>query len=331
MPSLPFTTFGAGLEIGGALGGKHDRHWPPIPIKDLHVDRTHWQTDLGPAAKALVEKIASATGTLYGPLGTILQAAADVSADKIRAEGETDIELARRRGLLRLAAEETKKQANLDAVYGKTFQICLESGVGSATIEQMIDDWIVFHSEKARLVSDPEMQTLWARVMAVEAKVPGSFSKRTLETLSVLEKTEAHLFTSVCRFIVRHGSEAFPVILYAKHLSGLPDVYTDLGIDHDTLLHLATIGLVHYNSLIYKGEWRYFEPALEVEYFNDRRTFLLSEVDGSYSIEYGVVHLTHVGHQLAKIAGAEPVEGFFDFLEAEWAKAGISRQLKPKR
>ena len=49
------------------------------------------KTDFGPAVKAFVEKIASATGTLYRPLGTILQAAADVSADKIKAEGETEV------------------------------------------------------------------------------------------------------------------------------------------------------------------------------------------------------------------------------------------------
>ena len=110
-------------------------------------------------------------------------------------EGETDVELVRRRGLQRLAAEETKKQINLEAIYGKTFRICPESEVGSATIEQMDDDWIVSHSEKARLVSDKEMQILWARILASEAEVPGSFSKRTLEVLSVLEKTEAHLFT----------------------------------------------------------------------------------------------------------------------------------------
>jgi hypothetical protein len=152
------------------------------------------KTDLGPAAKALVEKIACATGTLYAPLGTFLEAAADVSAAKIKAEGETEIELVRRRGLQRLAAEETRKQINLEAIYGKTFQICLESGVGSATIEQMDDDWIVSHSEKARLVSDTYMQTLWARILASEAEVPGSFSRRTLEMLSVLEKREAHLF-----------------------------------------------------------------------------------------------------------------------------------------
>lgn len=58
-----------------------------------------------------------------------------------------------RRALERLAAEETKKQQNLEAIYGKAFQL-LEPGLDPATIEQMSEDWIVFHSEKARLVSD---------------------------------------------------------------------------------------------------------------------------------------------------------------------------------
>ena len=135
------------------------------------------KTDLGPAAKALVKKIASATGTLYAPLGTILQAVADVSAAKIKAEGETEIELVRRRGLQRLAAEETKNQINLEAMYGKTFQICEESGVGSGTIEQMDDDWIVFHSEKARLVSDKEMQISLVESFSRRGRSPGFIFK----------------------------------------------------------------------------------------------------------------------------------------------------------
>jgi hypothetical protein len=293
------------------------------------------KTDLGPAAKALVEKIASATGTLYAPLGTILQAAADVSADKIKAEGETEVELVRRRGLERLAAEETKKQNNLEAIHGKTFQICLELGVGSATIEQMDEDWIVFHSEKARLVSDKEMQTLWARVMAGEAEVPGSFSKRTLEMLSVLEKTEAHLFTTVCRFVVGQNSEAISAILHPEPQLDLPTVYTELGVNSEALIHLTTIGLVHYTyPLVTANDRLYDGPVVDVEYFEDCRTFVISKNDtrtGKYSIDFGVVSLTKVGRQLAGIAGAEPVEGFFDFLEAEWAKEGVSRHPKSTR
>jgi hypothetical protein len=39
--------------------------------------------------------------------------------------------------------------------------------------------------------------------MASEAGAPGSFSKRAVEMLSVLEKEDGHLFTSVCSFILR--------------------------------------------------------------------------------------------------------------------------------
>jgi hypothetical protein len=281
------------------------------------------KTDLGPAANTLVEKIASATGVLYAPLRTIFQALADVTADKITAKGEIEVELVRRRALERLAAEETKKQNNLDAIYGQTFRL-LDSDAESTKIEQMDDDWIVFHSEKARLISDKEMQTLWARVMASEAEAPGSYSKRTLELLSVLEKTEAHLFTSVCRFIVRYNSEAIPAILYSESLRGFPKLYTGERVNTDTLIDLTTIGLVRYTSPFLTNTIRHSDrPTIDLEYFGFTRTFPVSEIDGEYAVNFGVVALTEVGRQLAGIAGAEPVEGFLDFLEAEWSKAGI--------
>jgi hypothetical protein len=69
--------------------------------------------------------------------------------------------------------------------------------------------------------------------------------------------------------------------------------------------------------------------ALIVDRRGDCRTFVISKQypSGKYFIDFGVVGLTKVGRELAKIAGADPVQGFFDFLEAEWAKVGISRQL----
>jgi hypothetical protein len=89
------------------------------------------------------------------------------------------------------------------------------------------------------------MQILWARILASEAEVPGSFSKRTLEVLSVLEKTEAHLFTSVCRFVVQ-DSQAVAAILQPDDVD-LPTIYTELGLNTEALLHLSTIGLVNYD------------------------------------------------------------------------------------
>ena len=88
------------------------------------MDRTLRQDGSWSCRKGACGKDRKRHWALYAPLGTILQAAADVSADKIKAEGETEVELVRRRSLQRLAAEETKKQINLEAIYGKTFRIC---------------------------------------------------------------------------------------------------------------------------------------------------------------------------------------------------------------
>jgi hypothetical protein len=73
----------------------------------------------------------------------------------------------------------------------------------------------------------------------------------------------------------------------------------------------------------------YNTPDVELEYFGDRRSFTIPSKDtisGKYIIDYGYVDLTKVGRQLAGISGAEPVEGFFDFLESEWAKKQILRK-----
>jgi hypothetical protein len=262
-------------------------------------------------------------------LGTVLQALTDVTADRIRAESEIETAQVCRRAVDRIAAEETRKQNNLEAIYGQTYQL-LDPEVSGTTIEKMDDDWVVYHSEKARLVLDKEMQVLWARVMATEAEVPGSYSKRTLDILSVLEKREAHLFTSVCRLIVHHNSVPSPAILLDEDLRGLPNIYKDAGVHHDTLLELSLIGLVHYTSpFLTDNFWSYERPNVELEYFGDHRKLVISkdEKTGKYSIHYGVVALTKIGKQLYRIAGAEPVQGFLDFLVGKLcAKGEISRQ-----
>ena len=44
------------------------------------------------------------------------------------------------------------------------------------------------------------MQSLWARLLAGEANQPGTFSKRTVELVASLDKSDAQLFTGLCRF-----------------------------------------------------------------------------------------------------------------------------------
>jgi hypothetical protein len=57
---------------------------------------------------------------------------------------------------------------------------------------------LTYFFERSRLVSDSEMQSLWGKLLAGEANSPGSFARRTVDSVSSLEKTDAQLFTNLC-------------------------------------------------------------------------------------------------------------------------------------
>lgn len=282
------------------------------------------KTDLGPAAKTLVEKISDAVGAGWQPLGRIWNAWADVKVDEIKAEGEVKVDATRRRAIERVIAEETRKQENLEAMYGKTFAF-LEASTDPETIRSLDNDWLVYHSEKARLVSDDEMQFLWAKILALEANKPGSFNRRCLNLLSVLDKQDAESFTSLCRFVVHDFFRPHPVVLFRDGF--LQDVYTQNKISHDILTHLDTIGLIRFSTpMLADNVWYYDVPKIQLQYFEEARIYRLSiyPKTAEYWLGYGAVGLTDLGEQLSRIAGATPIPGFFDHLEVELGKSAAA-------
>ena len=70
-----------------------------------------------------------------------------------------------------------------------------------ASPEDMEDDWIRNLLGKCRIVSDQDMQELWARILAGEANEPGSVSRRTVNLVADLDKRDAESFMAVCRFV----------------------------------------------------------------------------------------------------------------------------------
>jgi predicted DNA binding CopG/RHH family protein len=73
-------------------------------------------------------------------------------------------------------------------------------------LAQELRNELFFHSIRARRVSDEDMQSVWAKILAEEAKKPGSFSKRTVAFVETLDKDEANLFNELCRFVVYGGA-----------------------------------------------------------------------------------------------------------------------------
>lgn len=92
-------------------------------------------------------------------------------------------------------------------------------------------DWINIYFESAKNASDPHMQKVWAKVLATEMSVPGTFSFKTLDVLKNMSCNEFVLFDQLASTEI-HGA-------IIKH-----DGLKDLGFNWSTLQRLKDYGLL---------------------------------------------------------------------------------------
>ena len=113
------------------------------------------------------------------------------------------------------------------------------------------DDWGANFRDKAHTCSDPDMAILWAQLLSGEANKPGSYSRKAVNVLGDMDKTDAELFSNFCRFQLMGYSdemERFPVILQRD-----ADVYQRHGITTFGLSALKSLGLVDVAGSLYGG------------------------------------------------------------------------------
>jgi Protein of unknown function (DUF2806) len=270
--------------------------------------------DLGKLAKpanTLIEKIAAAIGAIYEPTHIRRIANAQVDAGKITALGRNEISEIERRGFERFVREEGKKQENIEAIS----HIAAEQLKPDARPENMDDDWIVHFFEKARIISDREMRQLWATLLAGEASKPGSFSKRTVNLVSTMDKNDAELFALFCRFSWSVAGVHVPVITDHNE-----DIYKRHGINFDSLQHLDAIGLI---SFIRTGQdyflRSYAGSSIRISYFG--RSFVLL---GLSDFNYGRCSFTLAGKQLASVCASNPLDEFCGWFVVRMFNQGYS-------
>ncbi len=262
--------------------------------------------DLGKPATVLIERIADAIEGIAKPFQIVRVAKAEAEAEKIRAVSQLEITALERRAMARLFAEEAKKQNNIETITQKA----LPELSAEAKPEQIEDDWITNFFDKCRLISDEEMQSLWAKILAGEANSPGKFSKRTINLLASLDKSDALLFSKLCRF-----GPNLPLIYDTRH-----KIYTENGITFSSLAHLESTGLIHFNNLADYSRGG-LPKTIYIDYFS-QRIVIEFPMPEQNELRLGKVILTQAGHQLAPISKEAPIEGFVEFLKDRWKSFG---------
>lgn len=278
------------------------------------------RVDLTKAATVLIEKISDAIGGYFKPFQIRRVAKAEAEAEIIRTEAQIECEQLQRRALARFIAEEAKKQDNIETITKKAIPLLSDS----STPQNMENDWITNFFDKCRIVSDDEMQLLWSKVLAGEANSPGTFSKRTVNSLASLDKTDAQSFTSICGFTCQIGN-LVPLVFDYK-----ASIYVNEGLNFGTLSHLDDIGLISFESI---GFTRQRLPDAVVITYSAVPILIKFKKPDNNELDIGSAIFTKTGHELATICGAKPIHGFLDYVIEHWTKKGlaVSSPLQKKK
>lgn len=263
--------------------------------------------ELSKPATTFIEKVSFAFGGLFKPWQIERVAKAEAKADLIRAESEIQITDLHRRAMHRFVEEEAVRQKNMETIAEKAIHHIQDQ----ADPSKMDNDWIANFFDKCRIISDSEMQDLWAKVLAGEANQPGSYSKRTVNFLSDMDKNDAIHFEALCHFGCFTPDEFIPMI-FNYHAN----IYQKHGITFNVLTHLDGIGLIHFDHF---GKYAITElpDRFTVEYCG-KELLLSMEYQKKKQLSIGHVILTSVGEELAKVAIPKEIPDFFDYAKGKW-------------
>lgn len=273
--------------------------------------------DLAKPANTLIEKISDAIGGIFKPYQIRRVAQAEAEVALLKANTEIEVTDLHKRALVRFFIEEARKQDNIESITRKAIPELAED----AQPAQIENDWIVNFFDKSRLISDEDMQLLWAKILSGEANSPGKFSKRTINLLANLDKYDAEIFTQLCGFTFLIGNEVFPLIYDEDHI-----IYSKYGINFSTLSHLDAIGLIHFAPL--SG---YIQRGLNqngnVYYLGSNEPVWIGfpQMENN-SIKIGKVILTQEGRQIAQICEYPTREGLTNYIREVWRNLGYKTE-----
>jgi hypothetical protein len=258
----------------------------------------------------LIESVSNAIGSIYEPTSIRRKARAEADAAIIYAQSQVEVQEIQIRAVKRLRDKELRRQRNIESITRKAIT-ALPSSVSSEPVDE---DWIFDFYERSQDISDEQIQEIWARILAGEVTQPGSFSKRTLETVKTLSANEAQLFVKCCPF-VWNGEDledrAFPII-FVGDKTKFP---TQAGLNFTALQILQAAGLMVIGQFVITHPGNLYH----IEYFGSRYLLTLPERN-IFQFPTGQALFTEAGKELLRMIKAEPDREYEQSIIEYWQK-----------
>lgn len=212
-------------------------------------------------------------------------------------------EYAKNKAFKRMIRTEEIRQTNSESIIAKATQFALNFENSSETIVDQ--DWMSEFFNISQDCSNETMQYLWAKILANEVDAPGSFSRRTLHALKLLESEEASIFNLLCNCLwtTYPGDTRSDKVLFKN--SNNDGKYSDKtwGFDSHMLQQLEDLGFVHTTFMILEKD-----NEIPIEYFN--RDHILQTYQNAVEIE--IVRLSAIGEELYEVVEISVNENYYD-------------------
>lgn len=276
--------------------------------------------DLSKPATVLIEKVCNAVGIVYEPTRIKRKARAEAESEQIKALAGIELRDIEHRAIERLVHQEARKQENIESIAAEAATALPDS----AKVDELNEDWVAHFFKQCDTVSDKEMQSLWARLLSGEATSPGTFSKRTVDFISTIDKKDAALFTAFCQFVWVVG-EPNPLIYEIDN-----EIYKKQGITFTSLKHLDAIGLISFESV--SGYARTGFPKYGHAFYYGVPTAIEFPSDANNRMNIGHAMLTSTGRELVAISGSPVNQEFYEYVIGKWFSDGlVLSSVMPRR
>ena len=272
----------------------------------------------------LIDVVSKGIGIVYKPIDTVRQAKADAKAMIIKTIAKAEASSIEQRAQQRLRYHDILNQQNIEQIVSKAIQE-LPDKVSEKPVNQ---DWIIQFFNHAKDVCDEDMQTIWARILAGETSSPNSYAKRTLDFLKTMEKWEAEAFTVFCSYAFTGLLGKNTYLIFDEEIVR-NELRNKLG-PIDYISHFHAIGLIntpHHMAPSGTTGRRLSNCGIEYILVGPEKPPQTGTI-GSWEIEILLRTFTQIGNQLARIAGAKPIEGFVEKL-SDYLKSEFKVQCSP--
>ena len=187
-------------------------------------------------------KLSSDVASGYGEIKTLEYSGVDmklVYQKQFENNSEVSLELLEA-SQARVIKREARRQFNIES----TIEMAANEFSDSETVadEKLNQEWIDRYFNSIEDVTDKDLQSVWAKILADEIKSPNSFSLRTLEILRNMTTKEAELFAKIAKASIFMGN--------ARILINNTEFLNSYDIKYSDILLLEEIGLLNSENSI---------------------------------------------------------------------------------